>query len=91
MLQVEYLQYVEISIFARIRCIAPKYDRILRGGSKIPHRCFIDPTYMGPVGQKKYFSHQIFSHSLQLNPTDSLYVDRRRDDYIHAKFRIFVR
>jgi len=36
MLQCEILQYTEISIFGRIRCIAPKYGKILRGGSKIP-------------------------------------------------------
>jgi len=54
---------------------------ILRGGSKVPHRWFIDPTHVGPVSQKNVFSHQIFSHVLKLYPTDFLYVDRGRDDY----------
>jgi len=47
--------YVEISVFGRICCIGLKYDRILRGGSKVPHRCFIDPTHVGPMSQKKFF------------------------------------
>jgi len=33
MLQLEIVQYANISVFGRIRCIAPKYGRILRGGS----------------------------------------------------------
>jgi len=70
MLQLEIVQYADISILGRIRCIEPKYDRILRGGSKVPHRWFIDPTHVGPMSQKKFFSHLIFSHFLKLYPTD---------------------
>jgi len=73
--------YVEISVFGRIRCIEPKYGRILRDGSKVPHRWFIDPTHVGSMSQKNFFSHQIFSHFLKLYPTDFLYVDRGRDEY----------
>jgi len=29
---------------------------------------------------RKFFSHEIFSHFLKLNPTDFLYVDRGTDD-----------
>jgi len=36
MLQREIQQYAEISVFG------PKYGRILRGGSKVPHRWFIE-------------------------------------------------
>jgi len=53
--------YVEISVFGRIRCVGLEYDRILRGGSKIPHRWFIDPTQVGPISQKKSFFHMKFS------------------------------
>ena len=73
--------------FERIRCIAPKYGRILRDGSKVPHRWFIDPTHVGPMSQKKiFFSNQIFSHFQKLYPTDFLYVDRGRNDYYSCKF-----
>jgi len=75
MLQREILQYAEISVFGRIRCISPKNGRILRGGSKVPHRWFIDPTHIGPTRQKNFFSHQIISHFLKLYPTDFLHVD----------------
>jgi len=51
MLQREILQYADISVFGRIRCVSPKYGRILRGGSKVPHRWFIDPTHVGPMSQ----------------------------------------
>jgi len=34
-----------------------------------------------PMSQKKFFSHQIFSHFLKLHRTDFLHVDRGRDDY----------
>jgi len=30
-------------------------DRILRGGSKVPHRWFIDLTLVGPTSQKNFF------------------------------------
>jgi len=30
------------------------YGRILGGGSKVPHRLFIDPTHVGPMSQKKF-------------------------------------
>jgi len=63
MLQREILQYAEISVFGRIRCITPKYGRILRGGSKVPHWWFIDPTHVGPMRQKKFFFHIKFSAS----------------------------
>ena len=62
------------------RCIGLEYDRILRGGSKVPHRWFIDPTHVGSMSQIKFFSHTIFSHVFILNPTDFLYVDRGTDD-----------
>jgi len=55
LLQREILQHAEISVFGRIRCIAPKYGRILRGGSKVPLRWFIDPTHVGPMSQKNVF------------------------------------
>ena len=57
MLQREIPQYAEISVFGRIRCIAPKYGRILRGGSKIPYRWFIDLAHVAPMSQKKIFFH----------------------------------
>jgi len=47
--------YVEISIFGRIHSIGLEYDRIHRGGSKVPHRWFIDPTHVGPIAKKNYF------------------------------------
>jgi len=66
----------------RIRCIAPKYDMIFWGSSKVPWQWFIDPTHVGPMNKKKFFfTHHIFSHFLKLNPTDFLYVVRGRDDY----------
>jgi len=68
--------YVEISVLGKIRYVGLEYDRILRGGSKVPHRWFIDPTHVGPMSKKKYFSHETFSQFLKLNPTDFLYVDR---------------
>jgi len=49
MLKREILQDAEVSVLGRIRCIAPNYGRILRGGSKVPHRWFIDPTNVGPM------------------------------------------
>jgi len=55
MLQREILQYAEITVFGSIRCIAPNYGRILRGGSKVPHRWLIDPTHERPMGQKNFF------------------------------------
>jgi len=55
MLQRKILQYAEISVFGRIRCIPPKYSRILREGSKVPHRWFIDPTHVGLMSQKNFF------------------------------------
>jgi len=64
MLKQEILQYAETPVFGRIRCIAPKYGRILRGGSKVPHRWFIDPTHVGPMSQKKCF----FTSSFQTLP-----------------------
>jgi len=70
------------SLFGRIRCIAPKYDRIFWGVSKAPWQWFIDPTHVGPMNQKIFlFTHHIFSHFLKLNPTDFLYVVRGRDVY----------
>jgi len=75
------LQCGEISVFGRIRCIAPKYEKILRGSSNVPHWWFIDPTHVGPTNQRYFFLHQIFNHLLKLNPTDFLYVDIGRDDY----------
>jgi len=47
--------YVEISVFGRLRCIGLEYDRILRGGLKVPHWWFTDPTHVGPTSQKKFF------------------------------------
>jgi len=55
MLQREILQYIGIPVFGRIRCIAPKYGRTLRGGSKVPNRWCIDPTHVGPMSQKVFF------------------------------------
>jgi len=87
LLQLEILQYAGISVLGRIRCIKPKYDRILRGGSKVPQRWFIDPTNVGPqtcgTNDPKiyFFSQKVFSHFLKLYPTVFLYADSGRDDY----------
>jgi len=58
--------YAEISVFGRILCVGLECDRILRGGSKVPHQWFID---------KHFLSHEIFSRFLIFNTTDFLYVD----------------
>jgi len=63
MLKREILQDAEVSVLGRIRCIAPKYGRILRGGSKVPHRWFIDPTNVGPMSQTFFFQIQFSSTS----------------------------
>jgi len=55
-LQREILQYVEIFVFGRRRCIAPNYDRILRDGSKVLNRWFINPTHVGPMSQQIFFT-----------------------------------
>jgi len=55
MLQRKILQYAEIFVFGKIRCIALKYSRILRDGSKVPQRWFIDPTHVGLMSQKSFF------------------------------------
>jgi len=90
-LQQEILQYVEISVFGRISGTAPEYDRILRGGSKVPHRWIVDRTQVGPMSQNNFFSHQIFSHFLNLNLTDFLYVVEGEMIVIHAKFSRFAK
>jgi len=79
-LQQEILQYVEISVFGKIRCMAPKYGRILRGGSKVPHRWFIDPTHVGPMSQKNFFFHITFSASSwnYILPTFCMWIERER-------------
>jgi len=37
-----------------------EYDRILRGGSKVSNRWFIDPAHVGPMSQKNFY-HITFS------------------------------
>jgi len=58
---------VEISVFGRIGCIGLEYDRIHRGGSKVPHWWFIDPTHVGPMSQKKFFFIWNFQQSKRYN------------------------
>jgi len=86
MLQLEILQYADISILGRIRCIELKYGRILRGGSKAPHRWFIDPTHVGPMSQKKFFFTSIFQ------PLPEIISMRIEGEMIiiHAKFWSFA-
>jgi len=64
-LQREISLFVEICTFGRIRCIAPKYDRIIKGGSKVPHRWFIDLTQVGPISQRN-FLHSNFQSLLEI-------------------------
>ena len=68
-----------------------EYDRILRGGSKVSNRWFIDPAHVGPMSQKNFYHITFSATSWNYILLIFLYVDREREMFmIHAKFWSFA-